>query len=55
MKENGKMTFNMGKGMKLGLMAVNMKESTNKDKNMVMVHTIGLMEHHIVEIGAKIK
>ena len=55
MKGNGWMIFNMVKEMNHGLMAVSMKANINKDKNMVMAHTIGQMEPHIVEIGVRIK
>ena len=41
MKDSGEMIFNMEKGLRLGLMGRNMKDTTKKERNMVPAHTSG--------------
>jgi len=45
------MIISMGKELKLGLMEVNTKDFTNKERKMVKVNTHGKMEAFLLECG----
>jgi len=51
----GKMTYNMDKGKKHGLMDPSMKVNTWEAKNMVRVYIAGMMVQDMEENGMKIK
>jgi hypothetical protein len=53
MRESGKMTYNMGKELKLGLMAQDMKEITPLVGNTVLVLINGMMDRNIQVIGKR--
>lgn len=55
MRESGKMTYNMEKELKLGLMAQDMKEITLLVGNTVLVLINGMMDRNIQEIGKRTK
>ena len=55
MKVHGKMTYNMDKVKKLGLMALSMKVNIWLVKNMDKAFTVGMMDPGMAVNGMKIK